>query len=89
MTESVVNGGREHSSGRSVKGLGGGFLESFLLTLAFGVADFASRSGIIKVLLEATNIVGDFIKRMSRMLPDDESLSILDWALLIESGKII
>jgi len=65
------------------------FWEPFFLTLAFDVAWFDLRSGIIEILLEEIDIVHDFFKkRGDRLVPIKDGLSILDWALLIKSGKI-
>jgi len=65
------------------------FWECFFLTLAFDIAWFDLRYEIIGIMLEAIKIVDDFFKKQgSRLVPVKEGLSILDWALLIESGKI-
>jgi hypothetical protein len=63
--------------------------EPFFLTLAFDIAWFDLRSGIIEILIEAIDTVDEFFKkRGDKLMPDEFGLSILDWALLIKTGKI-
>jgi hypothetical protein len=65
------------------------FWEPFFLTLAFDIAWFDLRLGIIEILLEAIYIVDEFFKKREyKLMPVEGGLSILDWALLIKSGKI-
>jgi len=61
----------------------------FFLILAFDIAWFDLRLGIIDILLEAIDTVDDYFKKQKDKLKQDEfGPSILDWALLIKTGKI-
>lgn len=65
------------------------FWEPFFLTLAFDTAWFDLRIGIIEILLEEIDIVDKYLKKHNyKLVPNKDSLSILDLALLIKSGKI-
>jgi len=66
------------------------FWESFFLVFAFDIADFDLRSGILDILIEAIDIVNDYAtKHDLRFVRGKEApLSLLDWAVLIKSGKI-
>ncbi len=65
------------------------FWEPFFLTLAFDTVYFDLREGIIKILLEEIDIVDEYLKQHNYILVQNkESLTILDLALLIKTGKI-
>jgi len=64
------------------------FMDLFFLTLAFDVAWFDVRLGIITILLEEIDTVDEFFKKSDyKLVPKEGGLSILDLALLIKSGK--
>lgn len=61
----------------------------FFLTRAFDTAWFDLRLGIIEILLEEIDTVDEFFKNSDyKLVPKEGGLSLLDYALLIKSGKI-
>lgn len=65
------------------------FWEPFFLMLAFDTAWFDLRIGIVEILLEEIDIVDEYLKKHNyKLVPNKDSLSILDMALLIKSGKM-
>jgi len=65
--------------------------ESFFLTLAFDIASFDLKSGILDMLTEAVDVVDEYLKahdlKLVRAPAGEPALSILDWATYIKSGK--
>lgn len=66
------------------------FYESFFLAQSFDVANFDLKKDILDILLDSIKVVDDFIKKQGlKLSPREEGgLSILDYALLIKTGKI-
>jgi hypothetical protein len=66
------------------------FYESFFLTQSFDVAYFDLQKDIVDMLLDSISVVDDFLKKQGlKLSPREEGgLSILDYALLIKTGKI-
>ena len=66
------------------------FWESYFLTIAFDIGYFDLQSGILDILIEAVDIVDNYLKKHDLKLvrAKEEALSLLDWAALIKSGKI-
>ena len=66
------------------------FWESFFLALAFDIAEFDLKSGTLDILIEAVDIVDDYAKKhdLKFVRGKEAPLSLLDWAVLIKSGKI-
>lgn len=61
------------------------------MTLAFDMAEFDLRSGILDILIEAVDVVDNFLKTHDvnvRAPKGEPGLSLLDWATFIKSGKI-
>jgi len=66
------------------------FWESYFLTMSFDIGAFDLKNDILDVLLEATNIVEEYLKKCGLKLKirEEGGLSILDLALLIKTGKV-
>lgn len=62
--------------------------ELFFLHIVFDITHFDLISGLLDILIEAVDVVNDFIKKHNLKLVRGGALSILDWATLIKSGKI-
>lgn len=66
------------------------FWESYFLTMSFDIGEFDLKNGILDILLEATNLVEEYLKKHGQKLKirEEGGLSILDLALLIKTRKI-
>jgi len=66
------------------------FWESFYLALAFDIAEFDLKSGILDIIIEAVDIVDDYAKKhgLKFVRGKEAPLTLLDWAALIKSGRI-
>lgn len=65
------------------------FWESFYLVLAFDITDLDLMSTILNIFIEAIDVVDTFLKKHDLKLVKDEfAPSLMDWAVLIKSGKI-
>ena len=66
------------------------FWELYFLTMAFDIGYFDLQSGILDILIEAVDTVDNYLKKHGLKLvrAKEEALSLLDWAVLIKSGKI-
>jgi len=62
--------------------------ESIYLTLAFNIAYFDLRFGVINAVIEAIDIVDDFLRKHGLRLKEGGPLSLLEWASLIKTGKV-
>jgi len=65
--------------------------EGFFLSLAFSIADFDILNDILGILLESIDIVNDYAAKHDLkyvMGKNEGPLNLLDWAVLIKTGRI-
>jgi len=64
--------------------------EGVFLSLAFDIAEFDLKSGILDILIESIDIVRDYATKhdLKFVRGKEAPLSLLDWALLIKTGRI-